>query len=48
MCTYETKYALFLQFLKVSLEFGNIWDHRRYALSHTRLDFRFWIKDRQC
>ena len=42
--TNASKYALFLQFLKVSLGFRNLWDHLRYVLSITCLEFRFSIK----
>ena len=42
--TYASKYALFLLFLKMSLAFGNLWDHLRYVLSHTCLEIRFSIK----
>ena len=35
---------LFLHYLRLSLEFGNFWDHPRCALSHTCLEIRLSIK----
>ena len=42
--TYASKYALTLQFLKMSLRFGNSWDHLSYVLRRTSLEFRFSVK----
>ena len=39
-----SKHALILQFLKMCLEFGNLWDHLWYVLSHTCIEIRYSIK----
>ena len=45
--TNASKCALILQFLKISLGFGNLWDHLGYVLSHICLEIRFLIKHGQ-
>ena len=39
-----SKHALLLQFVKMSLGFGNLRDQVWYVLSHTCLEIRFSIK----